>query len=164
MAALVRQCCRLVRPLNKLGSRYRLIQPVSFISTSKKNKDVITSVDPIPKAESLQKELEKNFADLDPKDDKNWLTFGYDLVDRDSDRFVHNMTMLITVTLCVVGGTYVLAYLPDQKLQEWSLREAYLELERREREDLDLISPDLIDPAKVQLPSEEELGDMEIII
>lgn len=75
MAALARQCCRLVRPLNKLSPSYRLIQPVSFISTSKKNKDVITSVDPIPKADSLKKELEKNFADLDPKDDKVTFTF-----------------------------------------------------------------------------------------
>lgn len=75
MAALVRQCCRLVRPLSKLSPRYRLIQPVSFISTSKKNKDVITSVDPIPKADSLKKELEKNFADLDPKEDKVTFTF-----------------------------------------------------------------------------------------
>ena len=70
MAALVRQAGRLIRPLSKLGPRYHLTQPVVFISTSKKNKDVITSVDPIQNSDSLQKQLEKNFADLDPKADK----------------------------------------------------------------------------------------------
>ena len=46
----------------------------------------------------------------------------------------------------------------------WAQREAYLELERREKAGLPLIDPNMIDPANIDLPSEEELADFEIII
>lgn len=46
----------------------------------------------------------------------------------------------------------------------WAQREAYLELERREKAGLPLIDPNMIDPAKIPLPSDEELADFEIII
>ncbi|OON23877.1 hypothetical protein X801_00214 [Opisthorchis viverrini] len=49
--------------------------------------------------------------------------------------------------------------------EEWCRREAYLELERRRRDGLPLISPDLVPPERVKLPSDEELGpDFKIII
>ena len=50
------------------------------------------------------------------------------------------------------------------RLKLWAQREAFLELERREREGLPLIDPNLINPAKMKLPSKEEIGDQEIII
>jgi len=46
----------------------------------------------------------------------------------------------------------------------WAQREAYLELERREKAGLPQIDPNLIDPAKIDLPFEQELEDFEIII
>lgn len=46
----------------------------------------------------------------------------------------------------------------------WAQREAYLELARREKEGLPLIDPNLIEGSKVELPSEEELGDFDIVI
>lgn len=47
---------------------------------------------------------------------------------------------------------------------DWNQREAYLELRRREAAGLPLIDSNLVDPSKFSLPSDEELGDMEIII
>jgi len=49
-------------------------------------------------------------------------------------------------------------------LKQWSQREAYLELRRREAEGLPLIDPNYVDPSTMDLPSEEELGDTPIII
>lgn len=50
--------------------------------------------------------------------------------------------------------------------RQWAKREAYLEIERRKKAGLPLISKDLLDPAVVaiQLPPEEELGDFQILI
>lgn len=49
---------------------------------------------------------------------------------------------------------------------DWAYREAHMELLRRERAGLPLISPDLIERSRVEkcLPSDEELGDFEILV
>lgn len=51
-------------------------------------------------------------------------------------------------------------------MKDWSYREAYIEIARREKYGLPYISKDYIDPEKVAatLPSDEELGDFQIII
>jgi len=54
--------------------------------------------------------------------------------------------------------------LPDFNLRDWSVREALIELRRREAAGLPLIDQNLIPPEKIVLPSDEELGDTEIII
>lgn len=66
----------------------------------------------------------------------------------------------------MVNITYVLVllYVCQCRLQDWAHREAFLELERREREGLPLVDPELVDPATITLPSDEELGDTEIIV
>jgi len=46
----------------------------------------------------------------------------------------------------------------------WEKREALLEIERREKLGLPLIDINYIDPSKIQLPSDEELGDFDIIV
>ena len=50
--------------------------------------------------------------------------------------------------------------------RDWARREAHLEIARRERAGLPLISPDLIERSRVEacLPSEEELRDFDILI
>ena len=50
--------------------------------------------------------------------------------------------------------------------RDWARREAHLELTRRERTGLPLVSSDLIERSRVEasLPSEEELRDFDIII
>lgn len=57
-----------------------------------------------------------------------------------------------------------MAYYPDMNLSEWSQREAFIVLRERELAGLDPIDPWYVDPATVELPTDEELGDTEIII
>jgi len=51
-----------------------------------------------------------------------------------------------------------------QSLHDWTVREAYLELDRRERLGLPLIDKNLVDPNLLELPSDEELGDTEVYV
>ena len=55
-------------------------------------------------------------------------------------------------------------YSPDSRYKEWAVREAYIELARREALGLPLIDADLVPRENINLPTEEELGDFEIII
>jgi NADH dehydrogenase (ubiquinone) 1 beta subcomplex subunit 11 len=73
-------------------------------------------------------------------------------------------SFFFSVTLCLVWGSFVYFYQPDNLLRDWSQREAFLELRRREAAGLEPIDANYIDPAKIVLPSDEELGDTEIII
>lgn len=50
------------------------------------------------------------------------------------------------------------------RMRHWAQREAFLELRRREALGLPAIDANLIDPEKIELPSEEEIGNFEIII
>lgn len=147
MAALF----RLQRSLIK-----RLIQPTisntRTISTSKKNSDTVTAT---TEAECQPQTQTKS---------KNWVSFGFYEKDEQLDREATHATFFFAVTLCIVFGGFIYAYMPDYQLRDWSQREAYLEIRRREQAGLPLVDPNLIDPSKFTLPSDEELGDMEIII
>jgi len=92
------------------------------------------------------------------------MSFGYSLVDRDEDEWANHLMMFSLITVLMCWGSFFVAYYPDFKDIEWAQREAYLELERREKNGLPLIDPNFIDPEKFELPSEEELGDFEIVI
>jgi hypothetical protein len=48
----------------------------------------------------------------------------------------------------------------DFMMRDWTSREAYLEIARREAMGLPLIDPDYIPPSKMLLPSDEELIKM----
>lgn len=137
----------------------RAIQPACFISTSEKNKDAVTLSDKTHHETAKPEKLEH----LEEKEE-NWISYGYSLVDRDIDEWAHHLMMFAVITVVFCGGTFFFAYFPDYKDHAWAQREAYLELARREKEGLPLIDPNLIDPCKVELPSEEELGDFDIVI
>lgn len=51
-----------------------------------------------------------------------------------------------------------------ERLTDWSVREAFLQVHRREKLGLPVIDKNLVDPSLIELPSDEELGDTEIII
>lgn len=70
----------------------------------------------------------------------------------------------MSITVCICGTGFVIMYLPDFRYKDWAVREAYLELHRREKLGLPLIDKNLIDPSKIELPPEEDLVDTEIII
>lgn len=73
-------------------------------------------------------------------------------------------TAFFSITLCLVGGAFIFAYMPDYNYKSWAEREAFLELRRREEQGLPLIDPNYIDINSINLPSDEELGDTEIVI
>lgn len=102
--------------------------------------------------------------ECETKPKKYWVSYGFSEQSEYLDRHMMHMIVFVSISLCFTLGGWILIYLPDFRMKDWALREAYLELRRREQLGLPLIDPNLIDPAKINLPSDEELGDREIII
>ena len=50
------------------------------------------------------------------------------------------------------------------RLQHWAKREAFLELERRHKLGLPYVNKDYVDPKQIDLPSEEELAQIDVEI
>lgn len=122
------------------------------ISTSPKNRETVA----IPKETiKTQESVATN---------KNWVSYGFSSKDQTEDRNSMKSSFFFSVTLCIVWGTFIWAYLPDIHMRDWSQREGYLELRRREAAGLDPISRDYVDAGTISLPNDDELGDMEIII
>lgn len=122
------------------------------ISTSPKNRETV----------AVAKEQTKTHEEA--ASNKNWVSYGFSTKDKTEDRNSMNSSFFFSVTLCLVWGTFVWAYLPDIHMRDWSQREGYLELRRREAAGLDPISRDYVDVDRISLPNDDELGDMEIII
>ncbi|KAJ9599801.1 hypothetical protein L9F63_026350 [Diploptera punctata] len=151
MAAIVRimQNFALRRSLTLTKSNIRAI------STSKKNRDTVCA------DESIQK---KQVVDFTSPKTQNWVSYGFDHKNEKDDLNAMHSTFFFSITLCIVFGGLIFTYYPDVMLRDWSQREGYLELRRREELGLPLIDRNLIDPEKNSLPSDEELGETEIII
>lgn len=123
------------------------------ISTSPKNRETVA----IPKEQTKTEEAKSST-------NKNWVSYGFSSTDQAEDRNTMKSSFFFSITLCIVWGTMMWAYLPDIHLRDWSQREAYLALRRREAAGQDPISRDYIDAGTMVLPAEEELGAIEIII
>ncbi|XP_008212659.1 NADH dehydrogenase [ubiquinone] 1 beta subcomplex subunit 11, mitochondrial [Nasonia vitripennis] len=138
----------------------RTRQPLNLcraVGTSGTQKSETTTVDQTKTATTTATECE-----IKPK--KYWVSYGFSEESEYLDRHFMHMFTFISISVVFGIGGYILIYLPDFRMRDWALREAYLELRRREQSGLPLIDPNVIDPAKVILPSDEELGDREIII
>lgn len=123
-----------------------------LVSTSKK------------KNETIAAEVCKATNEVKTQANKNWQSYGFDSKDKKADRTAMHSILFGTVTLCLALGSFLFIYFPDYHLIDWTSREAFLELRRREAQGLPLIDRNFIDPARIQLPSDEELGNTEIII
>lgn len=95
---------------------------------------------------------------------ENWISYGFSRSEKQEDRQAMHIVMFSTITIALVCGGFIFAYLPDFQMRDWTRREGFLELRRREENNLPLVDPNLIDPSKISLPSDEELEDREIII
>ena len=95
---------------------------------------------------------------------KTWVSYGFDHTDEYRDRHFMHQSFFFGISVLLVGGAFLMAYMPDPTLRDWAQREAYLQLRRREENGLPLIDPNLIDPSKFALPSEEEIKNVELII
>jgi len=148
MAGLIRLNNLQVRNL-LLNNSYKAVR---LISTSQKRKDTATVAESCTQSETK----------TDVK--KNWMSYGFDFKDEKADRSAMNSSFFFSVTLCLVVGGFIWAYLPDPMLRDWAQREAYLVLRHRESSGKEPIDKNYINPEKIVLPSESELGDTEIII
>lgn len=149
MAAIIRlQNSMLARCILSNGNKN-----LRFISTSPKNGET-ASIAPSAAKEETKVEV-KN---------KNWVSYGFSYKDKAEDRNATRSSFFFSVTLCLVWGTFIWAYLPDNQMRDWSQRQGYLLLRQREAAGMEPISRDFINPSLITLPSDEELGETEIII
>jgi NADH dehydrogenase (ubiquinone) 1 beta subcomplex subunit 11 len=95
---------------------------------------------------------------------KIWFSYGFDIWNQREDRIEAHWYFFIIVTVVVFGGSVFGYYLPDIRLSSWALREAYMEIERRKALGKPYISRDYVPAELIRLPTDEELGDEEIII
>ncbi|RWS02216.1 NADH dehydrogenase [ubiquinone] 1 beta subcomplex subunit 11-like protein, partial [Dinothrombium tinctorium] len=118
-------------------------------------------LDPLSKKRPPGPKTPEEFADV--ANQKNWVSYGWDFVDYKEDRQMIHILSFLVVTVITVFGIYLGVHYPDYARQtEWAQREAYLELHRREKLGLPLIGKDYVDPSKVILPTEEQLGNFEV--
>lgn len=130
---------------------------ICFISTSPKKSDTATISTTEKASDAVSQTSSKA---------KNWVFYGYDMKDEKNDRNTTHASFFFSTTVCIVFGGMVWYYQPDFTKRDWAQREAYLVLRRRELAGEDPVTANYIDPALMeqQLPSDEELGDTEIII
>ncbi len=145
--------------LNRI-SKLRNVAAISqsnsrLVSTTPKKSDTATVV---PKDKVAEEPID--FTDHE----KNWVTWGWDLNNKQDDRDGMNSSFFFSVTIGLVCSGFYLAYTPDNFRKDWAQREAFLLLREREAAGLPAIDPNYVDPAQMILPSDEELGDEEIII
>lgn len=133
-----------------------LPRPVRMIST---NHTQLRSSEKLPEYKEV-----KDFSVEAAEKSKNWVCYGWERLDKEADRQTMKSTFFLAITCIMVFGMTVWAYAPDRQLHDWATREAFLQIRERERAGLPVIDPNYFDPSKLELPSEEELADTEIII
>lgn len=141
----------------------RLSAPQCFthirsINTSKKKDDTTTTAvdatcSPSPQSGTVQ-----------PKKSKFFYDYGFYGKTEEEEHFNMNFLFFTYVSMGLGCSFFYFMYAPTDNLADWAQREGYLELRRREQLGLPLIDPNYVDPSTVYLPSDEELGDTEIIV
>ncbi|GIY73712.1 complex I-ESSS [Caerostris darwini] len=139
------------------------ITKIAPISTTKKSKDTLAYPENLfPKKQPPPPKTVEDFAET--KNPKFWVSYGYDEENYEKDRHDHKVINFMLLTVLVCGGTFIVAYSPDIYNQDWTNREAYIRMNERKKLGLPYVDKNYIDPEKIELPSDEELGDTEIIL
>lgn len=99
-----------------------------------------------------------------PRKLKYFQDYGFEGESEAEETILMHSYFFLYITLVITLPSFYFLYRPQTNLHDWARREAYLELRRREHLGLPLIDPNYVDPSTVYLPSDEELGDTEIII
>uniref|UniRef100_A0A023FNU9 NADH dehydrogenase [ubiquinone] 1 beta subcomplex subunit 11, mitochondrial n=1 Tax=Amblyomma cajennense TaxID=34607 RepID=A0A023FNU9_AMBCJ len=146
--------------LPRLVNLQKVTRPcIASISTSKNDKEAPTAT--VPNVIGKPPVTAADFADTKPR---YWMSYGYSEEDYNMDSDYHHVIMFTSITLVLCFCTFAAMYAPDTNDADWIEREAYLELDRREKLGLPLVDPNLVDPSRINLPSEEELEGFEIIL
>lgn len=159
MAASLMRCSRFGATICKWSANNNPSM-VRLVSTSPKKNE--TSV-----AQPLSSQATEEVTDFSVeavKKSKNWVSYGFSRTDKDEDRQMTRATWFMGVSVAMGLTIFMWSYLPDRQYTEWAHREAYIVLRNREAAGLEPISPDYTDPATIVLPSDDKLGNTEIII
>ncbi|XP_078678949.1 NADH dehydrogenase [ubiquinone] 1 beta subcomplex subunit 11, mitochondrial-like [Branchiostoma floridae x Branchiostoma belcheri] len=91
-------------------------------------------------------------------EDINWEWRGWS-EDPVEDMKNHRAFFFWGISVCLVLMPLYVYYMPERYMRDWVKREGRLEYARRLREGEPLIDPNVVDPAKVILPPEEEVPE-----
>jgi hypothetical protein len=91
----------------------------------------------------------------------HWFPIGFDFTDPVRDKYLFHELLFYFCT-CGIVISWLYCYGPDLKDREWARREAFLRTHKREALGLPLIDPNVVDPDRIVLPTEEELGDFHV--
>ncbi len=95
--------------------------------------------------------------------EKGWQGAGYHPYNKAEDERRAHFWMFLWVTICI-GGGFWLGFVGDAQQMDWAQREAFLRMRECEAKGLPYVDPNFVDPSKIKLPTEEELGDTEVIV
>ena len=99
-----------------------------------------------------------------PSESKNWISYGYNYHDKEDDRFRMHVSCFCIVTIGFVFTGFLYLYSPSTQNRSWFQREAFIRLHEREQLGLDPIDPNYVDPSKINLPPDDEIGEDDIIV
>lgn len=91
----------------------------------------------------------------------HWKSLGYDYINPTADRYYANEACFF-LCFSMIFWVWLWSYGPDYNLSEWARREAFLRTHKREALGLPLIDKNMIDPERIILPTEEEIGSYTI--
>lgn len=141
-----------LRLLNRFNKANTTSNFRRWIATSNKKSDVSATATSAAEACPIKEEK------------RHWQSYGFSTTNELDDlNLMHNHGFFL-ISIGLVFSFFILCYRPESDLANWSQREAFLELRRREKLGLPLIDPNYVDPATIVLPSDEELGATEVII
>jgi len=95
---------------------------------------------------------------------KHWVSYGWCENDIERDRTFMHFLFFTYCTLFFWVMSFFFYYCPHSNLSDWAMREAFIRVAEREANGLPYIDKDLVPMDRIVLPSDQELGDTEIII
>merc|ERR1711955_86071 len=97
------------------------------------------------------------------QESKAWYGYGMAPWNKKLDFFdTHYMISLMVLTL--VLPVFIFSYRHDHLKRHWRRREAMLLIIEREKAGIPYVDRNYVDPAKLELPTDEELNGAEVII
>jgi len=95
---------------------------------------------------------------------KYWVSYGWCDQDIEKDRTMTHLVFFTFLTLIFGMTGMYMYYCPHRLLSDWAQREAYIRVAEREAKGLPFIDRELVPLDRIVLPTDEELGNTEIII
>ena len=82
---------------------------------------------------------------------------------RKLDRWEYNCFVIAGI-LMILPPAWIIHYKRDYSLRDWGRREAMIIMLEREEAGLPYIDKNFVDPSKLELPTDEELGDAPVYL